>query len=394
MTKSRIRIVDLSFLLLVTAITAGFFTVLRPFVLDAFIAAVLAVSFYRPYRGLLKRFGGRRAPAALLVVLLAILVVAIPIGLVGLIVVTEATDAYGRLMELVPQFVESAKQYDILANLAQLPIVGEYFAGVPDIDVPAMLRNVASTAGEALFGAAQSSVAGVGSFLFSVAITLLLFIYLILDGDRLVAWVRDALPIANGDIDEITGEAVQTIGATLRSTLIIGLIEGTFGGVLFAVFGLRSAFLWGVIIIVISVIPLIGANLVLIPAAVVVAASGRVGVGVLMGALSIGGVLVTQNVIKPKLLGDRSGLHPAMALISTLGGIAWLGIVGVLVGPVLAALFIVIWRQFGRRFSWEMSRKNGAGGTVEGDSRDGGLPADASEDEADEPEGAQEATEA
>ena len=65
--------------------------------------------------------------------------------------------------------------------------------------------------------------------------------------------------------------------------------------------------------------------------------------------LGLGGVAITQNVVKPKLLGDRTGLNPALALLATIGGIAWLGLIGFLVGPLLASLFIVVWQQFGKR---------------------------------------------
>jgi predicted PurR-regulated permease PerM len=78
----------------------------------------------------------------------------------------------------------------------------------------------------------------------------------------------------------------------------------------------------------------------------------------LLIGLGFGGVALTQNVVKPKLLGDRAGLHPGLVLLSTIGGIAWLGLIGFLVGPLLAALFIIVWEQFAKRYSQALSTKH------------------------------------
>jgi predicted PurR-regulated permease PerM len=167
----------------------------------------------------------------------------------------------------------------------------------------------------------------------------------------------EVLPVANRELEEITDEAQRTTSATLISTLAIGLVEGTFGSVLFALFGLPAPLLWGVIILIISMIPMVGTNLVLVPAAVVVMLQGRILAGLAMMLIGLGGVTVSQNVLKPALLGGRSGLHPAIVLLATIGGLAWLGLIGVLVGPILASLFIVVWRQFGMRYEEELEGK-------------------------------------
>jgi predicted PurR-regulated permease PerM len=170
--------------------------------------------------------------------------------------------------------------------------------------------------------------------------------------------IYDTLPVSNTELDELTREAVNTTAATLISTVIIGLIEGTFGALLFIIFGLPSPFLWGVVILILSMIPMIGTNLVLAPAGIILALSGSLFSGLLLVLLGLAGVSFTQNVLKPKLLGERAGLHPAVVLLATLGGIAWLGLIGFLIGPLLASLFIVVWRQFGKRYQHELSMKN------------------------------------
>ena len=109
---------------------------------------------------------------------------------------------------------------------------------------------------------------------------------------------------------------------------------------------------------VLSMIPLIGSNLIIIPAGLTVMLGGRPLAGLFIILAGVVGVAVTQNVVKPKLLGDRTGLHPALALLATLGGIAWLGLIGFLVGPVVASVFIVVWRQFARRYQRLLQNKD------------------------------------
>jgi len=120
---------------------------------------------------------------------------------------------------------------------------------------------------------------------------------------------------------------------------------------MFLAFGLPAPFLWGMIMIVFSMVPLFGTNFVLVPASIILALSGRLVAGMLMLGISLAVVSFSQNLVKPILLGDSSGMHPALVLLATLGGIAWLGIAGFILGPVIASQFIVAWRLFSRYYT-------------------------------------------
>ena len=98
--------------------------------------------------------------------------------------------------------------------------------------------------------------------------------------------------------------------------------------------------------VLVSVLPLLGINAVVVPAGVVVIIMGDVGRGIGLIAVGVTGAMVSQNLLRPKLVGDRSGLHPALVLVATLGGLAWLGLVGFVIGPMLATLATIAWKQF------------------------------------------------
>ena len=118
---------------------------------------------------------------------------------------------------------------------------------------------------------------------------------------------------------------------------------------LFALFGIPSAALWGLIMVVLSALPMVGINVAIVPAGVVLIIMGDIGRGVGLIVAGVAGVVLSQNVLRPKLVGDRSGLHPALVLLATLGGLAWLGLIGFVIGPILATLAMIAWQQFANR---------------------------------------------
>jgi len=182
--------------------------------------------------------------------------------------------------------------------------------------------------------------------------------FLYLNGPVLLKRVSDLIPLGDEDTDELLKEIVNITRATAISTVVIGVVEGFFGSILFYIFRLPSPILWGILMMIVSMIPLIGTNIILIPTGVILIATGRWTAGLLIIILGFAGISASQYVLKPKLLGGRSGLHPAIVLLSILGGLIWLGVIGFLVGPLIAALFIVIWNQFGKRFKEELDQKN------------------------------------
>jgi predicted PurR-regulated permease PerM len=105
-------------------------------------------------------------------------------------------------------------------------------------------------------------------------------------------------------------------------------------------------------------IPLLGANTILLPAAIYKFIIGDTITGVVILIIGCGVILVNQNLIKPKLDGKKSGIHPAIVFISSMGGLTWLGIVGFLVGPLVAAVFIALWNQFGSNYKDQLNKFN------------------------------------
>jgi predicted PurR-regulated permease PerM len=358
MEHPRIRILEIFFLLLLAGLSYGFFLVMRPFVLNVFLAAVFTSVLYPAYDRLTRRIGGRRAPASLLMVVFIFVVVAIPASVIAILVYSEAISGYAAVVEQVPRLAERLSRVQLLDWARDIPVLGEYADELEPLQLSEMLRNAVGSVSSFVLTATQRSFVSVSTAVANFVLMLFLMFFFFQSGRQLLMAVYNVAPMPNKDLREMAQETRRTTTATLISTLLIGIIEGGYGAVLFLAFGLPSAFLWGIIIMILSIIPLIGTNLVLVPAGIILIVGGRIGAGILMIVLGLGGVAITQNVIKPKLLGDRSGLHPALALLATIGGIAWLGLIGFLVGPLIASLFLVVWQQFAIRYRHELARRN------------------------------------
>lgn len=364
MERPRIRVIEVFFLLLVVALSYGFYLVMRPFILNIFLAAIFTSVLFPAHDHLARRLGGRRGIASILMVLLVFVVVAVPVSIIAILVYSEAISGYTAFVAEVPRLAEQLSGIDLLEWARGVPVLSDYADELEPLQLSEMLRNAVRSISSFVLDATQRSFVSASTALANFVLVLLLMFFFFQSGHRLLMVVYNAVPMPNRELREIATETRRTTTATLISTLLIGMIEGGYGAVLFLVFGLPSPFLWGIVIMILSMIPLIGTNLVLVPAGAILIATGRIWAGILMIALGLGGVAVTQNVIKPKLLGDRSGLHPALALLATIGGIAWLGLIGFLVGPLVATLFLVVWQQFGIRYRHELEQRDDDGATT------------------------------
>lgn len=348
------------FLLVLLAFSAAFLRLMAPFLLSIFLAVVLANVFRGVHRRTLTRTGRPRVAATLSTGII-VLVVLIPVVIVTSLVTAEVIG----LAERIREGRDGAGVLDLLQNLPSqlggVPVLGPLIQYFPDIDAESAMSDALKHSTEYLLRLSQRSLGNIAGAIINFLVMLLVVFFLFLDGERVVARVKELIPLSNHDVDQISREMFNTTSATLISTIIIGLMEGALATALFLIFRLPSPFLWGVITMVLSMIPLVGTNIVLIPAGLLTIIMGRPVAGLAIILVGAAGVAVTQNVIRPRLVGNRTGLHPAIALLATIGGIAWLGLIGFLVGPVLASLFFVTWRQFGRRYEAVLADKDEEG---------------------------------
>lgn len=354
----RLKFLDAFFLIVLGGLTIAFYQIIAPFLLVIFLAIVAANIFGGMFRKLERRMPRLRPLAAAITVLTLAFIIVVPVSLVGVVVASQAVRGYESLLSIWPDLSAEVGQIELFRGLRELPLVGEYMSQFETRTLNEVLVEVFNLTSNFILDVTQRSFASFTSAAVNFLFMLLVMFFVLLDGRKFLRGIRNLTPMSDREMNELIRETLHTTNATLISTFIIGVIEGTYGAVLFTVFGLPTPALWGVIMVIVSMIPPFGTIIVLAPAGIIMIVGDQILPGVLMLILGVGGVAVSQNVIKPKLLGTRTGLHPLLVVISTIGGILWLGLIGVLVGPLLASLFLVMWRQFGKRFHSVLEEKN------------------------------------
>lgn len=175
------------------------------------------------------------------------------------------------------------------------------------------------------------------------------------EGPALLRTVLKYLPVAETDTDRVLERFVSVTRATLKGTILIGAAQGVLAGTAFWAAGIDSAIFWGALMTVLSIVPGIGAALVWVPAAVILAAMGHVwhAIGLaLFCAVVVGSI---DNVLRPILVGRDTQMHELLVFFSTFGGLLLFGAMGFILGPILAALFVAVWEIFATTFRRELA---------------------------------------
>ena len=339
------RIDEPTFLLLLFAVTLAFAWVLYPFYGAVLWAIIVAVIFSPVYRRILIAMPGRQNLAALLNVLLIIAIVILPLVLVATSLVKEASGLVSkvqsgefnianyiqRIFDALPTWVTGWLERFDLTNLS----------GLRDSLSSGLMKG-----GQILAPQALSIGMGTFEFVISFGIMLYLLFFLTRDGRYLANSIKEAVPLRHEQKTALFSRFADVVRATVKGGILVAMAQGALGGVAFWFLGIHAALLWAVLMAFLSLVPAIGAGLVWMPVAIYLIATGSViqGVGLIIyGVVVIG---LVDNLLRPFLVGKETKLPDYVVLISTLGGIDVFGLNGFVLGPLIAAMFMVTWEIF------------------------------------------------
>ena len=174
--------------------------------------------------------------------------------------------------------------------------------------------------------------------------------FFLIEGDKLLEKILYYLPLQDKDERRMLDKFSSVTRATLKGTAVIGILQGGLAGTAFWLAGIPSAGFWGTIMTVLSIIPGIGSALIWLPAVIILAASGHFATAI--GLFVFCGLIVgsLDNFLRPRLVGKDTEMHELLIFFGTLGGIALFGILGFIIGPIIAALFVTVWEIYGNVF--------------------------------------------
>lgn len=334
-------------LFLLLGITLLFVVMIRGF-LEALVLAVVFGALIRPvYLWVLPRVGQRASLASAITGLLAVLVIILP----GIFFLGLLSSQAEQVVELLSPWFDRQAQ---AANGGGLELPGwvpfqEYLDPYRS-EITAKLAEFASAIGSWLVNNLSAAAQGTASFFLSLFVMLYALFFYLISGPATIRRAMDYLPLPDSDRDELIEVGRSVSMATLKGTLIIGIIQGLLGGLSLAVAGIPGAAVWGALMAVMSVIPGIGPSIIWAPVVIYLAVKGDYVTALILFAWNAGVVGTIDNILRPRLVGKDAKMPDLLILVSTLGGLKLFGASGLVIGPVIAALCTTVWTIYGRVF--------------------------------------------
>ncbi len=314
-----------------------------PFISVIILASVVTGVFNPVYRFI----KGKTNPplASLITCILIFFILFVPIVLFVGILTNEASDLY--------QMGKNAVIGDQLKNLLESSRVSKVFEKSNQVllnfnieltseEIFKAISDLGKVLGLYLLEQSRAIASNVLKFLVHFFFMLLIIYYLLIDGNRIISFIIDLSPLPREQDEKLIQKFKDMAGAVLIGNGLGGLIQGTLGGIVFALFGLKSPLLWGVIMALLAFLPIVGVGAVFIPAAIYLFIKGRIAAGIFFIVFYIilsGGI---EYLLKPKLVGQRVKMHTLLVFLAIIGGLKLFGILGIIYGPLVVTAFLTL----------------------------------------------------
>jgi len=338
------------FLGLLLGITLLFLGVLAPFAYPIFWAAVIAGISYPLYQRLNRSLNHPNLSTTITLVIVVV-VIMLPLSIFGVLLFREVLSLYvsindnrGQIGTLVQGIADFIQHNRYLADL--------------NIDQQTITQKVSEVSNEFLgwlFSNLRSFTQNSFALIAQFVLMLYTLFFFIRDGHKILRKLMYLVPLGDRYETMLYDRFTSTARSTLKGTLVVGCVQGTLGGIIFAIAGIPGALIWGIIMAIASIIPATGSALVWFPAALIMLAVGNIWQGIMI--LIVGGLVIStiDNILRPALVGKDLEMHPVIILFSTLGGVVLFGISGFVIGPIIAAVFLSFWDLYQQYYHSDLS---------------------------------------
>ncbi|MDA4845138.1 AI-2E family transporter [Hoeflea poritis] len=321
------------------AITALFVGMISDFLITLFLAAVFSAMSQPLYLRILALSYGRKSIAAAATLILLYVCILAPV--LGIIVL-----AASQAQDLAGSAISIGRDIDLTSLLSNLP---DWLPFRQELEraAPTVVSKVGELADNlAVFVVSTLSVVtrGTASFFINLFVLTYAMVFFLQESTDVLTQLLRFLGLSKTTRSRVTDRVMSVSRATIKGTLVIGVIQGLLGGLGFLVTGIPGAAFWSMIIAVLSVIPGVGPGLVLIPGVIYLFIAGQAvsAIALLLWTLLV--VTTVDNLLRPTLVGRDTKMPDLLILISTLGGLSMFGAAGLLIGPVIAGVFVTVWQ--------------------------------------------------
>ncbi|MBT2322349.1 AI-2E family transporter [Variovorax paradoxus] len=306
----------------------------QPFVPALAWALTLAILGYGVHRRLARRLRRPSLSAGLVTAVLSVLIV-VPVAALSPIVVSSAAEGWDSLRS---ESVRSRVDKAVRSNPSLGPAVRWVSRQAPSTEE--MAKHLAPRVPGILTGSLWAGV--------EVLVTFFALFYLLRDRDKVLVYLRSVLPLTTSETTRVFKRVSEVVRASVLGTLLVAAIQGLLGGLMFWWLDIPAPLLWGAVMFLLSVLPILGAAIVWIPAAVFLVTEGSWEKALILSAWGSVVVALIDNLLYPILVGDRLRLHTLPVFIAIVGGLVAFGSSGFVIGPLVFAVTMAvvdIWRD-------------------------------------------------
>lgn len=321
--------------ILVVIVFAITFIMVKPFIISILTGIILTYIFYPLYKRVNKVLRNKNI-ASFLVVLLIFLLFLVPMGFIANALIKETITVYGSAMNYVSKNVFDA---DSLYSSAQKYLFEKFGF---ELDIKSVIINTSNYLIEQL----RNFVVSLPSKILNLFVVIVIMYYLFKEGEFVAEKIRNFLPFKKVYKGELLNELEDVTHAVVYGHVVSGLAQGAVGALGFFIFGIKGALMWGLVMFFFSLLPLIGPPLIWVPASLYLLINGIMshspnligrGIGLFIYGLVI--ISVIDNIIRPKIIGTKAKINPAIILVGVIGGLYLFGFIGIILGPLVLSLF-------------------------------------------------------
>jgi predicted PurR-regulated permease PerM len=337
----KLKVQTTLFFAIMLIVTIAFFYIMKPFIYALFWAVVLAGLFMPVYKKVEKKLHRPTVSAAIVLVLICLIFI-LPLVFIASLLLKESMDIYQGISN-------GNSQINVYIQKLTELIKHNPYKDSLNLDDAAFAENIMdlskSVAGY-FFSNLKSFTQNMLQFIAQLGVMLYALFYFIRDGEKFLETILRLLPLEHDRDRILLNHFKKTANSTLKVTLIIGGIQGTLGGLLFLFTGIQGAILWGIMMIITAVIPVVGCALVWAPAGIFMIITGNLWTGIFILAFGSLVISMVDHFLRPILLGNDVSMHPLLIFLSTIGGIIVFGFTGFIIGPIIMSLVVAVWSMY------------------------------------------------
>lgn len=322
-----LKIAKYFLVLLLSAFIYLAFLTIRPFINGIIMGFVLALAFYPVYNFLAQKLKSKNF-SSFIMILLVFLLIVVPGAFIGQALFKQSFAIY-----------DSFKYMDSSSLNTPIPFMDG--------------QTVGSALSDSLIHLQIFMVNNVPKFLSSIIETLLsLFVMLFVmyyafrDGPEWVEKFQENMPLKKQYTKRLIDDTKKIIRSVLYGYLFIACLQGLIAGTLFFVLGIPNPVFWGFLILLFAVIPVLGSPIIWLPLGLYELAIGHVGTAIVLFLFGVFVLMSIENILKPKIIGMKARIHPALILLGVLGGLGVFGLIGIILGPLVLSLLTVMVKFF------------------------------------------------